>query len=113
MLPFFINFELLSALIGFSVGLCLFLGSLLAGRNPRSGRRAAIAVLGVVFLADAALSLYVLHENTSYFLHKHLFDTARWLLNATAVLIIIAVVLPSKKKQRRLHQQLGADSPGE
>jgi len=71
-LPFFINFELLSALIGFSVGLWLFLGSLLAGRNPRSGRRAAIAVLGLVFLADAALSLYVLHENTSYFLHKHL-----------------------------------------
>ena len=94
-----INFELLTALIGFPVGLWLFLGSLLGGRNLRSGRRAAIAVLGLVFLANAGLSLYVFHENTSYFLHKHLVDTARWLLNATAVLIIITVVLPSKKKQ--------------
>jgi TPR repeat protein len=94
-----INFELLTVLIGFPVGLWLFLGSLLGGRNLRSGRRAAIAVLGLVFLAHAGLNLYVFHDNTSYFLHKHLVDTARWLLNASAVLIVITVVLRPTKKQ--------------
>lgn len=94
------DLELLSALVALPAGLWLFLGFLLRVRKLRSGRRTAIAVLGLVFLADAGLSLYAFHDDMlSYYLHKNVFDIARWSLNTVAVLIIITVVLHGKEKQ--------------
>jgi TPR repeat protein len=91
------NFELISAWIGFPVGLWLCLDFVLRGRKLRDRRQGAIAILGVVFLSNAGLSLYASHDSMSYWLHKDVFDIARWFLNTAAILIIVTVVLRAKK----------------
>jgi TPR repeat protein len=93
------NFEFLTALIGFPVGLWFSLGFVLPRRKLRNMRQAATTVLGVVFLSSAGLSFYAFVHDMRYSPHQDVFRTARWLLNATAILIIVTVVLPAKKKQ--------------
>jgi hypothetical protein len=59
-----------------------------------------MAGLGAVFLCNAGLSLYAfLHDNIRYGPYRDAFDTARWLLNAAAILIILTVLLSPNKKQ--------------
>jgi TPR repeat protein len=94
------TFELLTALIGFPVGLWLTLDLLLRGRKRRDRRHAAMAVLGALLLSNAGLSSYAfVHGSVRQVPHPYAFHIARLLLNAAAVLTIILAFLPAKKKQ--------------
>jgi TPR repeat protein len=94
------NFELLTALLGFAVGLWFSIDFLLRRKKLRGRRQAAIAVLGAVFLSHAGLSFYAFaHENLRYSPFQDAFHTARWVLNAAAIVLVISVVLPVNKRQ--------------
>jgi hypothetical protein len=97
------NFEFLTALIGFPVGLLFFLQFVLPGRKLRNKRQAAITALGAVFLASAGLSFCAFAtDDLRYSLHRDAFHIARFLLNATAVLIFVALVQPKRKQNHNL-----------
>lgn len=92
------NFELLTALIGLAVGLWFSIDFLLRRKKLRGWRQAAIAVLGGVFLSHAGLSFYAFdHDNMRYSPFQGAFHTARWVLNAAAILLVITAFLPDKK----------------
>jgi TPR repeat protein len=93
------RFELFTALIEFPVGLWASLYFLLPGRRLQNRRQLAITLLGVSFISNAGLSLYAFaHYGIECFPHQYAFHIARFLFTATAILIIVTVVLPAKKK---------------
>lgn len=97
------TFELITVLIGFPVGIGLCLDFLLRGKKPQ--RQAATAVLGAIFLSDAGLSLYAfVHEGVRYGPYRDMFDAARWVLNAGAILAFLSVILPSPRKHNKTAQ---------
>jgi len=97
------DFELLTALIVFPVGLLFLFQFVLPGRNLRNTRQAAITGLGAIFLVSAGLSLYAFAtDNLRYSLHRDEFHLARFLLNGIAILIIIALIQPKKKHNGNL-----------
>jgi hypothetical protein len=66
--------------------------------NILDWRQAALLLLGLVFLANSGMSLYVIvHGGLVYCSYPVAFHIVRRLLLGTAVLIIITVVLPAKK----------------
>lgn len=92
-------FELFAAVIELPVGLCASLYFLLQGRRPQNRRQIAITLLGVSLLANAGLSLYAFaHYGIECFPNQYAFHIARLVFTATAILIIVTVVLPAKKK---------------
>ncbi len=94
------NFELLTALIVFAVGLWFSIDFILRRKKLRGRHQAAIAVLGVVLMSHAGLSFYAFaHDNMRYSPFKDAFHTARWVLNAAAILLVITAVLPAKRRQ--------------
>lgn len=97
--------EISLALMGFIAGLsclCLSFEFLLPGRKLRDWRQPVITLLGVVFLANAGLSLYASAHDVRYCPYHYTFHLARTILVATAILIIVTVVLPAKKKSNAL-----------
>jgi hypothetical protein len=96
------NFELITVLIGFPVGIYLCSYFLLRRKKIQHLQQAAIIVLGAVFLCNAGLSLYAfLDEGVRYGPYRGAFDTARWVLNATAILAFLTTILRSNKKRNQ------------
>jgi hypothetical protein len=89
------NLELLTALIGFSVGPLL----LFRGRKLKGALHLALAFLGVTFLFNAGLSFYAfVRDNVHHGFYRDAFGAARWLLNATAILAFLAAILSPNRK---------------
>jgi TPR repeat protein len=93
--------EISAALLGFPVGLWLSLDFLLPGRRLRDWRQSAITLLGVTFLLNAGLSLYAFAHDIRYSPYHDAFHLARTFLVVIAILIIVTVILPAKKKPNR------------
>jgi uncharacterized protein len=91
-------YELVTALIGFPAGLWFSLEFLLPGKKLRDWRQASTTLLGICFLADAGLSLYAFGHDIEYSPHREAFYIARFIFTSVAVLIIIAVVLRSRRQ---------------
>lgn len=86
------------AVIGLLSGL-VFSVDFLRHRNIRDWRWASTGVLAVVLLAYSALSAYAFIHDLRYSPYHDLFVMVRRLLGATAVLIIVTVVLRGKRSQ--------------
>lgn len=91
--------EFLELLSGLPLGL-LLLGAFLVHRgNILDWRQAALFLLGVIFLTNSGMSLYVIvHGGLTYCLYPVAFHTVRRVLLGIAFLIVVAVVLPAKKQ---------------
>ena len=80
------------------LGSLFFLDFLLRGRKHLDFRNAALLLLAVVLLAIAGMNLYVIaHGGVGYCAYPLVFRIVRLVFVATAVLIIVTVVLPAKK----------------
>lgn len=93
--------ELGTAIIAFIAGLLL----LPFGRplvELRHWRQASVGILGLVFLANAGLSLYAFTYDIRYSSYHDAFHLVRGILVATAILIVVMVVLPAKKNSTKL-----------
>jgi hypothetical protein len=90
--------EYVELLTGLPLGLWLLLDFVLRGRNPLNWRQAFLMLLGLVFLSNAALSLYVITQGgmryCSYPVALHI---ARRVLLGTAIVIIATMVFATKK----------------
>ena len=94
------NLELLTVLIGFPVGIGLCLNFSL--RRKKVQRQTATIILGAVFLCDAGLSLYAfVYEGVRYGPYQNIFDGARLMLNAAAILAFLTVILPFHRKHSK------------
>ena len=74
---------------------------LLQGRKLWDLRQSAITLLGLTFLSNAGLSAYAFAHDIRYSPYHDAFHLARKILVATAILIIVTVVLPAKKKPNK------------
>lgn len=96
------NFEFLTVLIAFPAGLLFCLQFALPGRSLRNRRQAATTALGLVFLASAGLSLYAFATDNLRATYQGAFHMARFLLNAAAIVLIIFLLQPGKKRNNGL-----------
>jgi hypothetical protein len=91
--------EYLQLLAGLPMGLWVLAAFLVHRGNILDWRQAALLLLGLVFLANSGMSLYVIvHGGLGYCAYPVAFHIVRWVLIGTAVLIIVTVVLPAKKE---------------
>jgi tetratricopeptide (TPR) repeat protein len=73
---------------------------LLRGRNIRTRKQIAVTISGILSLSYVGLSLYgITHEGAWYFVHFNVFWWAKRLLAGCTVLLLLSVVLESRKKQ--------------
>ncbi len=87
--------ELLTCL---PLGLWVLVSFFVHQGNILDWRQAALLLLGLVFLTNSGMSLYVIvHGGLLYCSYPVAFHIVRRLLLGTAVLIVITVVLPAKK----------------
>src|SRR5439155_5203557 len=92
--------EWLAVAVGFPAGLMFALDFLLPGRTLGSWRQVTITFLGVLCLSIAGGNLYAIaHDDMLYSPFFSAFHRANLLLGATAILIILTVVLPGWRKQ--------------
>ncbi len=92
--------ELLACL---PLGLWVLVSFFVHQGNILDWRQAALLLLGLVFLANSGMSLYVIvHGGLLYCSYPVAFHIVRRVLIGTAVLIIVTVVLPAKKKPNAL-----------
>jgi len=70
-------------------------------------RQSAITLLGLTFLADAGLSAYAFAHDIRYSPYHDAFHLTRRILIATAILIVVTVVLPAKKQQDTAQKIIG------
>ena len=88
-------FELLA---GLPFGLWILTAFFVHRGNIFDWRQAALFLLGLIFLANSGMSLYVIvHGGLLYCSYPVAFHIVRWVLIGTAVLIIVTVILPAKK----------------
>jgi len=88
--------ELLTCL---PLGLWVLVSFFVHQGNVLDWRQAALLLLGLVFLTNSGMSLYVIvHGGLLYCSYPLAFHIVRWVLIGTAVLIIVTVVLPAKKE---------------
>lgn len=94
-------FELIIAMIAVPAGLLFSLEFLLPGRTLESWRQIATLIMGVCFLAVGGLQIYAFaHHGMRYSPHRETYEVAKFTLTAVAVLIILTVVLPEKRKRQ-------------
>lgn len=89
------------ALLALGAGLLfmwLSLEALTRGRSVRGRRLAVEALLGVDFLAISGLNLYAFARDNRYSPYGHVFLFARTVLNAAAVVLVVALLVPAKTK---------------
>ena len=90
--------EYLELLGGLSLGFWLLAAFFVHRANILDWRQAALLLLGLVFLTNSAMSLYVIvNGGLLYCSYPLAFHMVRRVLIAIAVLIIVTVVLPAKK----------------
>lgn len=92
--------DLSIAVAGFLWGIFCMLAFLefLVRRKPVHWRVAIVALLGIVWLAIAAMSFYQSAHDVHYILHRNAFHVTKWILFAMAV-VITAVWWYSQKGQ--------------
>jgi hypothetical protein len=89
--------ELGSAVIASLAGV-LFLLDFTWGKIARGWRRASMGILGLVLLGNAGLSLYAFSHDVRFSPYHDLFHLTRKVLVSIAILIVVFVILPAKKK---------------
>jgi hypothetical protein len=88
--------------LAFLGGLWFSLDFLLPGRSLRDWRQATTTLLGIVLLSYVGLTLYgIAHDEMRRSAYSHAFYLAKWLLVGAVVTIVVNVILPAKKKQKR------------
>ena len=94
--------EWILIVVGFPAGLVFSLDFLLPGRRLRSWLQVNITLLGVLCLSIACLNLYAIaHDDMLYSRYFRAFRLANHLLRATAILIMLTVVLPGWRKRSK------------
>jgi TPR repeat protein len=94
------SFEFWTALIGIPVVLWFSWEFILPGTRLSDRRRVQTAVIGIIFLLSVALGFFAFSDhNIQDSPHRDTFHVARSVLNAAAILILVALVL--RKKMRR------------
>lgn len=90
--------EYFQLVAGLALGLWLLAAFVVHRGNILDWRQAALLLLGLVFLANSGLSLYVIVQGgLVYCSYPLAFHVARWVLIGIALLIMVTVVLPAKK----------------
>jgi len=94
------NFEFWTALIGTPVVLWFSWEFILPGTKLSGRRRVQTAVIGIVFLLSVALGFFAFSDyNIQNSPHRDTFHVARSVLNAAAILILVAFVLRRKTRK--------------
>src|SRR5262249_46955402 len=90
--------EYFQLLAGLPFGLWILTAFFVHRGNIFDWRQASLLLLGVVFLANSGMSLYVIVQGgLLYCSYPVAFHIVRRFLLGTAVLIIVTVVIPAKK----------------
>lgn len=93
------KFEYLELVPSLVLGSWVLLDFLLRGRKHLDLRNAALLLLGLSSLAISGMNIYVIaHGGLGYCTYPVAFRMVKRVLIGTAVLIIVTVVLPAKKK---------------